>query len=146
MNDIMQANIVVPPAPPPKEEPSKEMRRQEVKRAIEAKPRTKVKHEPYKDPQSVKHETKSGNVPAVSLIDGVHIELYKYFNLSPSMVERGQIEKLKRVFDWASKGEDNIGRALAKVQSLENRLGRNIAEVDRLTRMNNHLRIRELSK
>ena len=132
-----------PPAPPKTTQPTtKDVSKREVKEVGE-----KIKKSPK--PVEITVEKKNGSKPPVdeslSYIDGVHLDVYKYFDISPSLVDKDALSKLQKINSWAFSETKNLGRALAKIQRLEIKLGKNSMGLPSLMKIYNWVRIGELN-
>lgn len=110
-----------------------------IKKKIESKPRTIIPQEEYEDANST---DRLDNQDAVlHTINGIHLGVYEYFDVSPSFIDRNQTKQLQTISDWVvSKGDVKSG--LKKLQSLEMKLGTNVKE-SRISPVYNWIRIKQ---
>ena len=69
--------------------------------------------------------------------DGVHLDLYDYFDLSPANVRKDEISKLQKVQEWS---EGNT----AKIDKVRRSLGKSKVGYEGLVDLYNYIRVREL--
>lgn len=127
----------IPPPPPGPAISEKQIPQQEKKVAEER-----------KTPKVLKERVVAEVKPTSwQLINGVDIEVYKYFKQSPSTIDRLTQEQLQKVFNWATEGKKDIGRALNRIRDVEMRIGkRNEDGVVALRKVYNDIRIKELKR
>jgi hypothetical protein len=76
--------------------------------------------------------------------DGVHMNLYDYFGLSPAVANRDEVSKLQKVYNWAMGKQRDIGKAMRKIEALANRVGKSKIGYEELVHIYNHIKVREL--
>lgn len=73
--------------------------------------------------------------------DGVPFEVYRYFNVSPTITKNEDIKQIREIYGWVSKDNPHISESLFSLRQLENKLGApNIGET-RYSKLYNWVRI-----
>lgn len=104
-------------------------------------------HELAKSAEQVKNvmfPSQSSPSPQISVaaIDGVPLEMYRFFNINPAENNRDNVKYLKEIHSWAAKDTDNrVGDTFAKIRILENKLGVPRIGETRQTKMYNWIRV-----
>lgn len=94
--------------------------------------------------KSIMFPTQSSPSPQVSIpsLDGVPLEMYRFFNLNPAENNRDNTKYLKEIYKWAGKDSDNrVGDTFSKIRILENKLGVPRIGETRQTKMYNWIRV-----
>lgn len=118
-----------------------------TKHIIESKPRTNALRAtvPIQHPSESKAMTRNNVqnvVDAVRTIDGVHMDLFDYFDIDGGLVTENQSRKMRFVFDWAMKDSKTVASGLRKINRLDNRLGNNDMGDAKLIKIYNWLKLR----
>lgn len=77
-------------------------------------------------------------------IDGIHLDVFDYFNMNPFNKSTQIKDKVRFIHDWASKDSKDIRQTLSKIQSLEMRYGRSVEGDERIIRIYNAVKIKSL--
>lgn len=130
-----QSKTPIPlPQPVPKPTLTTEQRNALVKKVIESKPRTIIKHPTRVAQEKPNHLTinkSEAKLPKTFLtkeeslkcFDGVHLDMYDFFNIPVTNLKQDTHNRLSYVMSWASKKTDNLQQALRRLNSLNRRLG-----------------------
>lgn len=120
------------------------VRNEVTKRIIESKPRTIIKE--GKAPEAPKEATAltknnikrtlNDAVDLVRTIDGVHLDLFDYFDISPSLAQPGDMKRLQYISQWVA------NHSMIKLNSLDNRLGNNDGKQAKLIKIYNWIKLR----
>jgi len=78
-----------------------------------------------------------------NVMDGVHFEVYKYFNVNP--VLGGGNAQLKEINSWAFNGAKKPYEAIKKIRSLELKMGQPALGETRLSKMHNWIRMTNMA-
>lgn len=76
--------------------------------------------------------------------NGVHGEVYNYFNLNPS-ADSGN-PQLKTISDWAVKDSKTVSESLRKIRTLEHKVGQPALGETRLSKLYNWVRMTSMIK
>jgi len=103
-----------------------------VKQAIELAPRTINKHPQRvnnEKPDHISIDESGGASPsmdimtAAKMINGVHLDMYDFFDIPVSKVDNDTLERLQYLMSWAMAKEPTMNNALSRFQNLMVRLG-----------------------
>ena len=107
-------------------------------------PEAKEKPKPKIKKKVIKPQVKKEDIfTEVQKLDGVHIELYDYFDVSPSLATPKDLERLQEIHAWAFDKADKT-KALKKLNDLELKLGRSAMGDGKLNNIYNYIKVREL--
>jgi len=90
------------------------------------------------------HTTTTPIADMANSMNGVHFEVYKFFNVNP--VESGNVDQLKAINNWAFSNAKNVGEALRKIRSLEIKLGQPKIGETRISKLYNWIRMSGMLK
>ena len=76
------------------------------------------------------------------LIDGIHLELYNWFKLSPSMVGKQDLKDLQNISSYFYRGD--IKKTLNAISRVETNIGRRFADDERLSVLSNYVRLKRI--
>lgn len=76
-------------------------------------------------------------VKFIKQIDGIELDIYDYFDLSPSNIRKDELSKLTKIQEW-SKGD------IAKIDKVRRSLGKSKVGYEGLIDLYNYIRVREL--
>lgn len=133
---------------------------QMVKRAIEAVPRT-AEIPQIDRPEDIPHTTVTatdvdipleGEKPFMSIedasrtIDGVHLDIWEFFDMKPDAVQQSDKNKLRDIHNWAWKNCSNAYEALRKLNDLALQYGNNALGEVKLVRFYSQIKMLNLSE
>jgi len=78
-----------------------------------------------------------------NVMDGVHLEVYRFFNVNP--VTDGGNQQLKDINDWAFRNEGKLHKAIRKIRNLEIKLGQPSSGETRLSKLHNWIRMTDMA-
>jgi len=73
--------------------------------------------------------------------EGIPFEVYRFFNVSPSVAKSDDIRQIKEVYRWSAKEEGGIGDTMVKLRNLEMKLGSPGIGETRYSKMYNWIRV-----
>ena len=120
-----------------------------VKKTIEAAPRTLIKHPVRQEAEKSEHivlDSSGGSLnfdEAIKYINGVHLDVYDFFNLDIIGIKPKSLERLQHIMKWAQKNAGNVPDALVKLNSLMIRLGNWPTGETKLDNVYNWIRLHE---
>ncbi len=92
----------------------------------------------------VQPQPKEDIFTSIKNIEGIHIDIYEYFDISPSLATHKDIERLKDIHEWVFEKTKDSKQALRKIEDIEIMLGRSELGESRLNKIWNHIRIRKI--
>ena len=118
--------------------------KQPQEKTVEAKPKDAPKKAIKK--KVIKQKPKTENIfTSVNNIEGVHLDIYNFFDISPSIADASEIEKMQTVHQWAFGKNTDSKKALKKLVDLELKIGRSAIGSNKLNQLWNWIKIRELT-
>jgi len=86
-------------------------------------------------------DTKQPMANMADTMEGVHLEVYRFFNINP--IESGNIDQLKLVNNWATQNSKGIADSVKKIRQLEMKLGAPKLGETRVSKLYNWLRLND---
>lgn len=151
----VQAKVMLPSpevAPQPKAKTvSNDARIKAVKKIIEAAPRNIIKHPERNDAQKIDHitedksksETKGwlSQEDSAKCIDGVHLEMFDFFNIELNHLKPGTLNRLQFVMGWGKNKTNSINDAMRRLNKLSIKFGNSTTGETKLDNIYNWLRL-----
>lgn len=133
--------IPTTPSTPPT--PSVKSKKPEPKNSSLLRPALKqtTNRNPSKHIHFSKPEENSISNQSVGMIDGVHLDVYRYFDISPSLAQKNDIDRLKTINEWAFLKSKTVKEALRRLFNIENKIGMRYVGGEKLSRLYNYVRL-----
>lgn len=90
----------------------------------------------------VKEVHESPSVDSMKMVEGIHIDLYDYFNFEPEKITDPQKKRLQLINTWAFDKNKDIRSALRAINTLDNKLGNHDVGEAKLGKIYNWIKLR----
>ena len=123
-----------------------------IKKVLESAPRTIIKHPERVSSEKPDHIVidKSGGVAngmtmvdAAKMVDGVHLDVYDYFNISINDVDKPTLNRLGYIMKWMFASEPSLDLGLRHINRIMIKLGNWSTGKTKLDMIYNYLRLNE---
>lgn len=127
-----------------------------VDQLIKLAPRTIIKREPYKakeKPQPIVKSTPKEKFPtteekekledsaALYTIEGVHIDLFDYFDVKIQNTNESQLNKLRFINEWVFSQSKDLSIGMKRLNSIDNKLGNNDNGENKIIKIYNWIKL-----